>query len=322
VARPVALRPGAVPLRPLGLGDLYDAAFRIVRHNPGATVGAALLVASVAMTLPVVVTSVLTWTVGVPLDLVATEAGAEVSGSDVLSLVGAFGALGVGTLLQQLGLLLVSGMVAHVVAAAAIGRTLRLGEAWAATRGLRWRLVGLTLLVALVSTVALGLYVLLCIALATTLDSLVPLVLWLLVSVPLLACLSVWLWIRYVYLAVAALVIERIGVGAAFARAHRLTRGRFWRTFGLALLTVLVTSAAGYALSLPVSIGGQVAMFVVGPEYVVLVLVLTQAISTVLTAAFVTPFSTAVAALQYLDARIRDEAYDVELMAQAGMLAR
>ncbi len=33
-------------------------------------------------------------------------------------------------------------MIAHVTAAAAIGRRLSLGEAWAATRGKRWRLIG------------------------------------------------------------------------------------------------------------------------------------------------------------------------------------
>ncbi len=35
-----AHKPGAFPLRPLGLGDLYDGAFRIIRFNPKATVGA------------------------------------------------------------------------------------------------------------------------------------------------------------------------------------------------------------------------------------------------------------------------------------------
>ena len=40
-------------------------------------------------------------------------------------------------LLQALGLILVTGMIAHVTAAAAVGRRLSLGEAWAATRGKR-----------------------------------------------------------------------------------------------------------------------------------------------------------------------------------------
>jgi hypothetical protein len=41
-----AHKPGAIPLRPLGLGDLYDGAFKIIRYNPKATIGAAVLVAA------------------------------------------------------------------------------------------------------------------------------------------------------------------------------------------------------------------------------------------------------------------------------------
>jgi hypothetical protein len=50
-----AHRPGAFPLRPLVLGDILDGAFRIIRYNPRATVGAAVLVSALAMVLPVVV---------------------------------------------------------------------------------------------------------------------------------------------------------------------------------------------------------------------------------------------------------------------------
>jgi hypothetical protein len=46
-----------------------------------------------------------------------------------------------------------------------------------------------------------------------------------------------------------------------------------------------------------------------------------QAVTSVLTAAFVAPFTGAVTSLQYLDQRIRKEAYDVELMTQAGITA-
>ena len=34
-----AHKPGAIPLRPLKLGNIYDGAFRIIRFNPKATVG-------------------------------------------------------------------------------------------------------------------------------------------------------------------------------------------------------------------------------------------------------------------------------------------
>ena len=86
------------------------------------------------------------------------------------------------------------------------------------------------------------------------------------------------------------------------------------------LLTSLITGVAGYILGLPTSIGGQVAAVLL-PEYVLLILVLTQAIGLVIQNAFVAPFTAAVTSLQYLDQRMRKEAYDVELMAQAGITA-
>ena len=52
-----------------------------------------------------------------------------------------------------------------------------------------------------------------------------------------------------------------------------------------------------------------------------LVIVFTQALTQVVSAAFVTPFTSAVTSLQYLDQRMRKEAYDVELMQRAGITA-
>jgi hypothetical protein len=56
-------------------------------------------------------------------------------------------------------------------------------------------------------------------------------------------------------------------------------------------------------------------------RYAVLVLVVLTAVGTVVQTAFVTPFTSAVTSVQYLDQRIRKEAYDVELMTQAGITA-
>ena len=44
-------------------------------------------------------------------------------------------------------------------------------------------------------------------------------------------------------------------------------------------------------------------------------------IGSVVGAAFTAPFTAAVTSLQYLDQRMRKEAYDVELMTQAGITA-
>ena len=68
-----AHKPGAIPLRPLNLGDIYDAALKIIRFNPKATVGSAVLVTAVAMAIPVLLTTFLTFGLDLSLDPEATD---------------------------------------------------------------------------------------------------------------------------------------------------------------------------------------------------------------------------------------------------------
>jgi hypothetical protein len=308
-----AHKPGAMPLRPLGLGDMYDAAFRIIRFNPKATVGSAVLVAAVAMAIPVVITAILTATVSIGLD----ESG-EFDEGAMVGLVGSLGSLGLGSVLGAFGTILVTGMIAQVTAAAAVGRRLTLGEAWAATHGKRWRLVGLTLLLGLALLLILAAYVVAWVA-VVAIDNLTLTIAWGAVTVPLVTCFMVWFWVRIYYLPVPALMLEQVGIFGALRRGFALTRKQFWRTFGIGMLTLLVGGVAGYVLALPFGIAWQVGSLVAGQQYALLVLVTSQALSQVISSAFVTPFTSAVTSLQYLDQRMRKEAYDVELMQQAGI---
>ena len=314
-----AHKPGAMPLRPLGLGDIFDAAFRIIRFNPKATVGAAVLVSSVVMLIPIALTALLTFTVGTALDA-SGDLDTSSSSFEVAGTLGSVGALVIGAVLLQVGLIFVTGMIAHVTEAAAIGRRLSLGQAWARTRGKRWRLLGLTLTINLLWLVVLLLYVLLWVGVVAATDRVAPVVIFGVVSVPVFVAAMFWFWIRVYYLPAPVLMLEPVGVFGAIGRGFRLTRRQFWRTFGIALLTLLVASTAGYMLAFPIGLAGQL-LTVASPEYATLGLVGSQAISTVVSSAFVAPFSAAVASLQYLDQRMRKEAYDVELLAQAGITA-
>ena len=312
-----AHKPGAMPLRPLGLGDMYDAAFRIIRFNPKATVGSAVLVASVAFLVPVLVTAVLSFVVDLSLDASGNDGSTSAVG-----LAGSLGSLGIGLVLVSFGTILVTGMIAHVTAAAAVGRRLSLGEAWAATRGKRWRLIGLALLLGFSVVVLLSLYVGLWVLVVVAAGSnAVVVVIWGVLSVPAFLCLMVYFWIRVYYFPVPALMLEPLGVFGALARGFRLTRRQFWRTFGIALLTFIVVSVAANFLGLPIGIIGEIVTIAAPARFAVLLLVVTQALTQVVTAAFVTPFTAAVTSLQYLDQRMRKEAYDVELMQQAGITA-
>lgn len=313
-----AHKPGAMALRPLSLGDIYDAAFRIIRFNPRATVGSAVLVAAVAMMIPLLLTGVLTFTTGLTYDATADPADFTDT-EDLAAFVASFGALAFGSVLQAIGLIFVTGMVAHVTAAAAIGQKLSLGQAWAATRGKRLRLVGLSFLLGLMLTVGTTVYVVLWVVVVLTAPTVVVVV-WGVLTVPAFVAALWWFWIRVYYLPVPALMLEDVGVTGAIGRGYRLTAKQFWRTFGIALLTVLLVNIAGGILSFPISLGGQLGVLAVGADNALLLLVASQALASVVSTAFVAPFSAAVASLQYLDQRMRKEAYDVELMRQAGVL--
>ncbi len=138
---------------------------------------------------------------------------------------------GFGGVLQSIGLIFVTGMIAHVTAAAAIGRQLSLGQAWAATAGKRWRLVGLAAILGSQCSSSLS---------APT-------------SWP--GCWSsrlrrhrrssscgawsrcpsfvaaLWFfWIRCYYLPVPALMLEDVGDLRRDRPRLRLTRRQFWRT--------------------------------------------------------------------------------------------
>ncbi|WP_243058892.1 hypothetical protein [Nocardioides sp. SR21] len=309
-----AHKPGAMPLRPLGLGDIYDAAFRIIRFNPKATVGSAVLVTAAAMAIPIVVTAILT----VLVDFTADNGG-ELTTAELIGVVGSFGSLTIGALLQSVGMVLVTGMIAHVTAAAAIGRRLTLGEAWAATHGSRWRLIGLTVLLALMTFGLVLVYVVLWIPVTLLLPTWAIIVFGI-VSVPAFLVFLLWFWIRVYYLPVPALMIERTTVFRAIGRGYRLTSRQYWRTFGIGVLTLIIVQIAGGLLSFPFTLAAQIiGAGVVSSQWAPLLVVLLSAIGSVLAAAFTAPFTAAVTSLQYLDQRMRKEAYDVELMTQAGI---
>lgn len=312
-----AHKPGAMPLRPLGLGDIYDAAFRIIRFNPTATVGASVLVAAAAMALPLLVTGAFTASVDLSLD----QSGEDLGAAELAGLIGSVGTLFIAAVLQWVGTILVTGMIAHVTAAAAVGRRLSLAEAWRATHGKRWRLIGLSLLLAVASFALIAVYVGAWLGVVFAADGAGLVVLWGVITVPAFICLMVWLWTRVAYLPVPVLMLERAGVFDALGRAFVLSRRQFWRIFGIALLTAVITGVASQVLATPLGMIGQVATSAAGPQYELLGLMMVQAVTTVLTAAFVAPFTGAVTSLQYLDQRIRKEAYDVELMTQAGITA-
>jgi len=299
------------------LGDIFDGAFRIIRYNTGATVGAAVLVSAVAMIIPVV-TGLVTGSTG-GLDLGANAEG--LTHDQVAGLVTTLGSFLIGTQLQSIGLLFVSGMIAHVTSAAAVGRKLTMAEAWAATHGKRWRLFGMSVLLGLVIVAATVLVAAILLVGILAFDA--PLGDTVLVGVVLGLVFVVgyaWFWVRVRALAVPTLMLEPVGVFGALRRAVRLTQQQFWRLFGILLLMALVVGFAGNILQAPFTIIGNLFLVDSTNSYGLTLYLLLTAVGVVLSSAVLQPFQAAVNALLYVDQRIRKEAYDVELLGRAGIL--
>jgi hypothetical protein len=308
---PPVHKPGVVALRPLGLGDFFDGAFKTIRGNPVAMVGLAALVTTVFMVVPTVVTLLLAAAGHLTFDLQTDPASGEVPALDsaATSLVS-----GLGGMFGVFATVVLNGMLVHVVAEAVLGRRTRIGEAWRVTRGRMLPLVGLTLLDLLMWTLLVGAPVLL----GVLAGAQAGVATGFLVGGPLLLvalATGLLVQIRFFQLAAPALVLERTGVFASLGRAGRLSRGQWWRIFGILLLTGLVIGVVGQVFAVPLGVVGAAAPMLFPGTAGALVLVLSSYLSQILVGAVTTPFTSAVTALQYVDQRIRKEGLDVELIA-------
>jgi len=315
--QPAAIKPGIVPLRPLGLGELYDGSFQAIRRNPRTMLATAAAVITVIALVDVVLQLVLAGS----LTAFFSESTEVTPDTDVL--LGALGGLGVyglvTVLLNLLGVSLITGMLILVVSRAVLGRRMSLGELWTAIRRRLLALVAINLIVLLAWLVAFVLPFA-----AGALGFLVAD--WvgaLLMVVGLLAgsVTAVFLYVR-LSMAVPALVLEEAGVGRAIGRSWSLVRGSFWRVFGILLLTAVIAGFTAAIISAPFGlIGGGLAFFSPDPAALAglspLQLVL-NALGTIVANTIVYPFTAAVTALLYIDLRMRREGLDVELARAAG----
>jgi hypothetical protein len=309
-------KPGIVPLRPLRLGDMFDGAFTAMRQNPRSMIGMAAVVMTWFLLLPTVVSVALAAAGRLPGPFDADSftpppPGQEPPETELpLSMLMGYA----GQLVAALAVLLVTGMVVHVVAQAVLGKRVTTGEAWGAVRGRMLRLIGLTVL----SWLMIAGIVLVAAGLGLALGAAVDPVLGLLVGLGLGmggAVLAVVLWVRYFVLAPAALVLEGSGVLASLRRAGALSRGQFWRILGITLLAQLVAGFAASLIATPFTLVGMFGFIVVPDAATGIVYVLGTYLGLLVSYSLSTPFTASVTVLQYVDQRIRKEAFDVQLIA-------
>ncbi len=302
---PQAPKPGIVPLRPLGVGELLDGALGLIRSNPRTVLGLAAAISAV---------SALVQTVGLWIGLSAlglTSLEATSSGDVVADLTGLLGttvAQLVPAIIAGFLTVLASGLFIVLVAAAVLGRRLDGGQAWAELRPRLGPLVVLTLLLFLAGLVVIGGLLGVVLALVALLGGWAALP-----GVLLVLAGGVLVVYAYVRLALAspALVIEGIGPMAAVRRSWALVRGSWWRIAGILLLSAIITNLLATVVSVPIT---TIAMVATGFNESMLPTVLAAGIATLVSGIVTLPFSAAVTGLLYTDLRMRREALDIALV--------
>jgi len=128
-----------------------------------------------------------------------------------------------------------------------------------------------------------------------------------------LCLLPLWIWIWIGWIAVMPVMfVENVGLIAAMGRSRRLVEGRWWRTFLIVILMVVliyvVSSALGAFLYL-----GQTLLQIVLSSY--LSLAISEAVG-VIVSSLVNPIFQIAIVLIYFDLRVRKEGLDLFQLAQ------
>jgi hypothetical protein len=277
------VKPGVVPLRPLGLTEILDGAFTYIRKSPATVLGIAAVVAAVSTVVDLVLS--LTTVSGALDELAALDETAsfdEVLGAAGGVLGGSAISLLVATVFQVLG----TGLLTVVMARSVLGQDITIGEAWSRSRPLLLPLVGLVAL----STVG-----------------------WLLGAV---ACIvpGVFLYVAW-SLAPPALMLERVGITTALGRSWALVMGSWWRVFGILALATLIATFVGQAVSAPFVLLGVVVdgLGTAPADEIPLATLLLSSLGTLVAGIITLPFTAGVTALLYVDQRMRREGLDLAL---------
>ena len=349
---PAAPRPGVVPLRPLNFGEVLDGAFTMIQRYP------AILLGFSAAVYAVVAVLLYFWSASIGLDsalapLERIDTLDQADQLDVLtsaSAAASWFSLGSG-LLNWLASGIVTGVITITAARGILGRQVTIAETWRAFRPRLPRLLGLTILIALI-IVAVGVaWVLLLFVSALTGNVVITGLVAALGGIGMVVAM-IFLGVRLA-LAPAALVLEThtgiptsptgiaipptVGAasgagmaGAAGMRSRRptkvleairrswlLVRGRSWRTFGILLVAVLIAAVVAGILEYAVTLLGGLVTDLLSDESSGAGTALAGGIGFVSSGVLQAAVIAAVSVLVYVDARMRTEGLDILLSSSA-----
>jgi hypothetical protein len=312
-------KPGLLPLRPLGFGQLLMAPFQVLRRNPRPTFGSALLVQFVVTVASTLLVGFATYFSLLRIDGADSQSSAEIT-------AGSIGMIIVATIvtvaISGLASALLQGVFAVEVARATLGEKQTMRFLWRSAVKRLWPLLGwfgiLLLVFVLVAAILVG-----AVILAAQFGAIAAGLTVLLVVVVCLGLAVLWAWVgTKLALVPVIIVLENQGIAGAARRSWRLTTGNFWRTFGVIYLIALIISIASQVVAAPISVLGSLAPVLFDPlgsdqtagiaitiGVTILVLIVTLVI-----AAISAVIQSSAVAVVYVDLRMRREGLDLELI--------
>ena len=321
-SQPQAPKPGVIPLRPLGVGELLDGAFTSIRRNPRATLGIAALLLTVSAVITTTVSLLLVHYVGT---VTLPEPGQQLTDAQathllkrILEVLAPIAA--VSAVLAFIVDTVLTGLLTVVIGRLVLGHKITAGEAWRIARPRMPALVGVTLLIPLILLGVWAAYaiVLVLVAVAHAPGALIGI----LAVLGGIAAIVLTIWFAIMFrMAGPAVVLEREGPARALARSWRLVRGSFWRVLGITLLASLIVVVTAGVLQIPFGLfaalagGGSSLLPSTGGSVAG---ILISAVGGVVAGAVARPISAGVAVLLYVDLRMRREGLDLVLQTAAG----
>ena len=305
-----APKPGVIPLRPLGVGEILDGAFASIRRNPKAVLG----LAAVVMTISAVLSAVITRTLLNLGSINLPSPGQQLTPAQATHLIGRFVAVavpafGVTVLLTYIVQAILAGLLAPIIARGVGGQQISAADAWRATRP---RLPSLLLAALLVLLAGLG--PLLIVGLIAGVAALAgaPAPVYAVIVLLGLVALVLTIWFSTMLsLVTPVVVLENASPGRALARSWRLVNRSFWRVFGITLLAGLIVAIAGGILQLPFTILGATAGSGIGGTVILV-------IGAIAAGTVTRPITAGVTVLLYVDMRMRKEGLDLALRTASG----
>jgi hypothetical protein len=290
---PPAPRPGCVPLRPLGVSDILDGSFTMIRRNPRVTLGLSAVVAA-AQVLLVALLELLSFAAFGNINV--TSSSNPNASTGLGPLLGDESVQFVGLIVSTLLGAVLTGMLTAAITQDVLGVRLDVRQAWASARPRLGALIAIALITTVLEFVGLLFF-------------LAP---------------GIWLWGVWA-VSVPALMVEGTGVRAALRRSRELVRGTFWRVWGIRALGALIVQVVSVFIAAPFAIVGAVVdsdafSASSGNNHIPFVFVVLTALGSAVAATFVAPVRAGIDALLYVDLRMRKEGLDIVL--QQSLYAR